>query len=66
MKFAGAGLVNFLIRFHFLVCESFSKGIKVPAVIGFSVGRVSEGQFEYDALNGRMTPRYSLLEYYFI
>ena len=27
--------------------------------LGFSVGRASEGQFEYDALNGRMTPRYT-------
>ena len=25
--------------------------------VGFSVGRVSEGQFEYEALNGIMTPR---------
>ena len=26
--------------------------------VGFSVGRVSEGQFEKDSLNGRMTRRY--------
>ena len=30
---------------------------KGPTNVGFSVGRVSEGQFEYEALNGRMTPR---------
>ena len=33
-------------------------GAGAAAQIGFSVGRVSEGQFEYQALNRRTTPRY--------
>ena len=52
---AGSGYArrNILLIGFIEIVQAF----KGAAHVGFSVGRVSEGQFEYEVLNGRMTPR---------
>ena len=59
---AHTGLSSWMCRGHFLQILLFARvgASKEPDDVGFSVGRVSEGQFEYDQMNGRMTPRYEV------
>ena len=57
-------LISFLVLLY--VSVSNARTPKGQLEVGFSIGRVSEGQFEYDSLNGRMTPRYKLLRISFV